>query len=652
MDSATDVETKLRQRVRQQEAVAELGQQALVTDDLDQLMHDASVAVAETLESDYCKVLELLPGDEVFLRQGVGWQDGLVGNATVPTDRDSQAGYTLLSEEPVIVDDLRTEERFSGPDLLVDHDVVSGISVIIGSFGDPWGILGTHTTAKRTFTEHDVNFVQNVANILASTIESEQTKRRLKEETQVRDQIVDTSPVGIVIINADETIQFANERAEEIYARSQEELATISADDSRWDLIDTQGNPLPDEKRPFKRVMATGKSVFDVEFGLRQPDGQRVWVSVNGSPLPIDGGEEHRAIFALNDITERKRLEAEFEEMVGRVSDAFYALDDEFRFTHVNERAAELLQHSREELLGKNLWEVFPSAAEIDEVWEAFHTARETQEATSYELYYDTLDFWVEANIYPSETGVSVYFRDITEQVEREQALEKSNERLEQFAYAASHDLQEPLRMVSSYLQLIERRYADALDEDGEEFLEFAVDGANRMREMIDGLLEYSRVDSRGRPLEPVNLGSAFEDVRDDLQMQIEDQDAEIAVENLPRVEGDAGQLRQVLQNLLSNAIQYSGDEPPEISVSAERSGSMWTISVADKGIGIDPDNRDRIFNVFEQLHGPEKHDGMGIGLALCQRIIERHDGEIWVDSAPNEGATFSFTIPAAQNSA
>ena len=149
MGSSPEAESELQTRIRQQEVVTNLGQQALEDDDLDQLMHDASVAVAETLDNDYCKVLELLPSEEVFLRQGVGWQDGLVGNATVPTDLDSQAGYTLISEEPVIVDDLRTEDRFSGPDLLIDHDVVSGISVIIGTVDEPWGILGTHNRPAR-----------------------------------------------------------------------------------------------------------------------------------------------------------------------------------------------------------------------------------------------------------------------------------------------------------------------------------------------------------------------------------------------------------------------------------------------------------------------------------------------------------------------
>ncbi|WP_436345491.1 sensor histidine kinase [Natronorubrum sp. FCH18a] len=224
---------------------------------------------------------------------------------------------------------------------------------------------------------------------------------------------------------------------------------------------------------------------------------------------------------------------------------------------------------------------------------------------------------------------------------------EASNERLEQFAYAASHDLQEPLRMITNYLTLVERRYGDRLDADGREFIEFAVDGAERMRAMIDGLLEYSRVETQGDPFEPVDLEEVFAAVLKDLEVQIAESDATVEIEALPSVEGDASQLRQVFQNLLSNAIEYSGDDPPRVHVTAERTGSNWTVSVADEGIGIDPADQDRVFDLFQRLHGREEYEGTGLGLALCRRIVERHGGEIRVDSDPGEGSTFSVTLPA-----
>ena len=230
----------------------------------------------------------------------------------------------------------------------------------------------------------------------------------------------------------------------------------------------------------------------------------------------------------------------------------------------------------------------------------------------------------------------------------RKRELEESNERLEQFAYAASHDLQEPLRMVSSYLRLLERQYGDELDEDAEEFIAYAVGGADRMRDMIDGLLAYSRVETQGEPFEPVDLDAVLDDVRDDMRVTIEEHDAEITVDPLPRVEGDAGQLRQLFQNLLENALEYSGDDPPRVHVAADRNGDECTISVRDEGIGIDPDDQERIFEVFQRLHSREEHPGSGIGLALCQRIAERHGSRIGVDSEPGEGSTFSVALSTA----
>ncbi|MGQ3413938.1 ATP-binding protein [Natrinema sp. LN54] len=242
---------------------------------------------------------------------------------------------------------------------------------------------------------------------------------------------------------------------------------------------------------------------------------------------------------------------------------------------------------------------------------------------------------------------------DITDRKHAEQQLEslnsrlkKSNKRLEQFAYAASHDLQEPLRMVSSYLRLLENRYGDTLDEDAHEFLDFAVNGADRMRNMIDELLAYSRVESHGSRFRPVNLNDVLADVQTDLQRQIAEKTAEITVENLPQVEGDANQFRQLFRNLLENSLEYSGDEPPRIHVSADQDGNGVVIAVQDEGIGIEPDAQERIFEEFERLHSREEHTGTGIGLALCQRIVERHDGEIWVESEPGEGSTFFVSFP------
>ncbi|WP_459883067.1 PAS domain-containing sensor histidine kinase [Halorubrum gandharaense] len=526
--------------------------------------------------------------------------------------------------------------------------------------------------------------------------------------------------------------------------------------------------------------MADARGSFRDEGWRLRKDGTRFRANVTITPVYDDDGTHRGYLKVTRDMTDRyereRELEDELQRILGRVSDGFYALDESWAFTHANERAERLLGRSGGELLGRSIWDAFTELRGTA-FEERFRTAMTDQEQTTFEAYYPPSDVWLETHAYPSETGLSVYFRDITERRRRQRELEESqrryralvdnfpngavalfdadlrytvaggelfeelavdgddlvgehvggnhaaalfadhtdrfhaaldgepsrfevslsthelvvhtlplrdadgdvhtgmvmaqditereeyerkleatnerletsNERLEKFAYAASHDLREPLRMVSSYLQLIEQRYADELDEDGEEFIEFAVDGADRMSDMIEALLQYSRVETRGDSFEPTDLNELVEEVRADLRLRLGEADATITVDDLPAVRADPDQLRQVFQNLIDNGVEYSGDAPPSMHVSAERAGDRVVVAVADEGIGIGEDGQERVFDVFERLHTRDEHPGTGIGLALCRRIIERHNGEMWVDSEPGAGATFSFTLPAAE---
>ncbi|NHN47515.1 response regulator [Halostella sp. JP-L12] len=252
---------------------------------------------------------------------------------------------------------------------------------------------------------------------------------------------------------------------------------------------------------------------------------------------------------------------------------------------------------------------------------------------------------------------------ELAETVDR---LEQSNAELERFAYVASHDLQEPLRMVTSYLNLLERRYGDALDDDAEEFIEYAVGGAERMRSMIQGLLEFSRLDTQGGEFEPTDCERVVDEATTNLRITIAESDAEVAVEPLPTVVADETQLVQLFQNLVGNAVEHGSARPgaddgpaegddgsdgrgsdggPRIRVSAERGDGEWVFSVSDDGVGIDPADADHVFEMFNDLDGADE-SGTGIGLAICRKIVERHGGRIWVDADAAEGATFRFTIP------
>ena len=228
--------------------------------------------------------------------------------------------------------------------------------------------------------------------------------------------------------------------------------------------------------------------------------------------------------------------------------------------------------------------------------------------------------------------------------MEIEDELRRSNADLEQFAYVASHDLQEPLRMVASYMQLLRRRYSDKLGDDAQDFIEFAVDGAQRMQRLIDDLLAYSRIGTRGAPPEPTDSEAAFDRAMDLLEARIEETGADVTRGPLPGVMGDSGQLVQLFQNLLSNAIKYSKREP-RIRVDATASDGVWRFAVRDNGIGIEAQYNERIFELFRRLHGRDEYSGTGIGLAICKKIVERHGGNIWVESEPDSGSTFYFTL-------
>ncbi|AEH38325.1 PAS domain-containing protein [Halopiger xanaduensis] len=768
MSSTSEGDATLRRRIQQQEEVARFGQLALETNDLEQLLADAASTIADTLGNEYGAVFDLDPDDErALLRRGVGWSDDRVGAATVPAASDCQPGRALEESDPVIVADRRTDDRFDAADLFADHGVVSGVSARIGSADDPWGVLGTYATEPQAVSEHDANFVQSIANVLATAIENRRTKRELEtlhdritdafyslnadwEFTYLNDraaELIDFTGEGlrgetiwdVFEWGADSTLREEYERALEtqestsfefyypepletwfevhaypsetglsVYFRDVTErvqreheleqterrfeaifedpnilVGLLEPDGTVIDINGTamayidadleavrgepfwetpwwgEGDDVGDDVREWTERAAAGEYV-EFEADLTRPDGNRYTLEGTFRPVTDDDGDVVSIIVSDRDVSERKRRERQLRKSEQRhrtLAENFpngivTMFDEERRYTLAAGRMFDELPVSPSDVEGAYVGDVWPD--HVSEPLEEAFEAALAGERRATEFEYAGREWIVRAVPITDDngdvfSGITIA-QDITERKEYQRKLEESNERLEQFAYAASHDLQEPLRMVSSYLRLIDTQYGDAFDADGEEFLAFAVDGADRMREMIDGLLEYSRIETRGDPLEPIDLNAVLADVLDDLRLQIEDTDAEIDADALPTVEGDASQLRQVFQNLLSNALEYSGDEPPRVRIDAERRGDRWVITVADEGIGMDPDEADRVFEVFQRLHSHSDHQGTGIGLALCERIVERHGGDIWVDSEPDEGATFSFTLPAVGN--
>ncbi|TAK09029.1 MAG: PAS domain S-box protein [Candidatus Manganitrophaceae bacterium] len=257
--------------------------------------------------------------------------------------------------------------------------------------------------------------------------------------------------------------------------------------------------------------------------------------------------------------------------------------------------------------------------------------------------------------IYRDETGTGTLLLTIEDISDRKQAqkelnrratdLSRSNAELERFAYVASHDLQEPLRIIASYTQLLSRRYHDRLDADGREFMRYIVDGAVRMQQLINDLLSYSRVSTQGDAFQETDCETVLHRAVENLKVSIEETGATVTHDPLPMIPADGSQIGQLFQNLIGNAIKFHGAAPPQIHLSAQERPREWLFSIQDNGIGLDPEYKERIFILFQRLHGRGEYPGTGIGLAICRKIVERHGGIIWVESTPNQGATFYFTL-------
>ncbi|MEO7265311.1 MAG: PAS domain S-box protein [Ferruginibacter sp.] len=404
---------------------------------------------------------------------------------------------------------------------------------------------------------------------------------------------------------------------------------------------------------------------WDMELQIVTAKGKELWVRDIGTAEFING-KCVRLYGSFQDINARKKAEIEilkvYEEkniILESIGDGFFALDKEWVITYWNKQAEILLKRSRTEAIGKNLWELSADARNSIS-YINYHKAVEEKTVQHYERYNEELNRWLEISAYPSLTGLSVFFKDITDRKISEKqlgelnaSLEKhakdlaiSNKELEEFAYAASHDLQEPLRMITGFLGQIEKKYSDIIDDKGKQYIHFAVDGAKRMRQIILDLLEFSRVGRIEDMEDFIDLNDIAGEVILLCQKQIKETKAIVKFENLPSIVTYKTPLRLVFQNLLSNALKYHiKGETPVVNISAEERETHWQFAVSDNGIGIEEEFYDNIFVIFKRLHNKDEYSGTGIGLAVCKRIIENHGGKIWVESEEGKGSTFYFTI-------
>lgn len=327
-------------------------------------------------------------------------------------------------------------------------------------------------------------------------------------------------------------------------------------------------------------------------------------------------------------------------------------------FLFVNDRYCKIVGAAHAEIIGKPAPDFYLNPEERQSVVSRLKQFGEIIDSDIQLKRMDGAPLWVsfsaQVGSFGDEKAVFASIHDITDRKKAEdelcsyaENLSRTNAELEQFAYIASHDLQEPLRMINGYLKLLEQRYADKLDKDANEFISFAVDGAYRMQQMINDLLVFSRVETRGKELVDTESELALNNARENLVLNMAEANAQVTFDPLPLVRADPTQLTMLFQNLLGNAIKFRREEEPRVHISARRDGNFHEFCVQDNGIGLDVQYAERVFAIFQKLHSREQYGGTGIGLAICKRIVARHGGRIWVQSNPGQGARFYFTLPA-----
>ena len=400
-------------------------------------------------------------------------------------------------------------------------------------------------------------------------------------------------------------------------------------------------------------------------------DGRQVTLEIHDALIRDESGAATGLRSALLDVTERKKAERELQEREETLQsvcacshDAIVMMDSEGRAILWNPAAERMFGYTAAEMLGQLIHDLIVPADLRQHFHASFPAFQQAGQGAAIGKLVELVALRKDGSEFPMELALSAgergrqwqsvgVIRDITERKRAEEALHRqtaelarSNSELEQFAYVASHDLQEPLRMISGYTQLLARRYQGKLDSDADEFIAFAVDGANRMQRLIKDLLAFSRVTSKGHEFKPVEAEAALKPALSNLKAAIEESEAAVTFDPLPVVKADSGQLTQLFQNLVGNAIKFRREEPLRVHVSVERRANDWEFAVRDNGIGIEAKHLERIFVIFQRLHTAAEFPGTGIGLAICKKIAERHGGRLWVTSEPGAGSVFQFTIP------
>ena len=646
-------EERIQERVRQQEAIVDLGRRALGGANLLALMQMMTELVAKTLSVEFCKVLELLPGnDALLLRAGCGWKQGLVGRATVSAGTDSQAGYTLLCKEPVIVKDLTTEERFSGPPLLRDHGVVSGMSVIIGPGNRPFGILAAHTAHARRFSQDDVHFLQALANVLWQVIEHSRVLEEVRRNANWLERLIETTQDAVVSIDRRGCIVLFNAAAERVFGYRADEIVGRKVNDLMAEPYATEHDSYIARYEQTGEPRAIGR--------IRTVEGRRK----NGESFPLElsvtqvataeSEEVHYAAF-IRDISEVRRGQAWLQSLIETTQDAVLSIDRQGRVVLFNPAAERIFGYPRDEVIGQkvNLLMAEPYASEHDEYISRYE---KTGEARAIGRIRAVTARRKDGEFFPIELSVTeitvdqdvhyaAFIRDMSEKTKLQNQLVES-ERLAAIGSTAAkigHELANPLNGMSLTIQLLEQRVNRLGAEVGGQLtptIKRLKDEISRLQKLVGEFATISRKEKY--VFRPVDLMQLIADVVDLQAPHFTQNGIEIRTSlarDLPVISIDGDKMKQALLNLVKNA----GEAMPRggrITIDGFMANGSVVLEIADTGAGIPLD-----IDAFQPFVTTKK-EGTGVGLVIVRQIVTAHGGKISYRSKPGEGTIFRLELP------
>jgi PAS domain S-box-containing protein len=691
------IEENLKFRLNQQAVVATLGQYALTGVNLNKLINDAVALVAENLQVEYCHILEYRPENNNFIiKAGMGWQANIINNCLLSGGHTSQAGYTLICGEPIIVEDLAYEQRFTGNSLLLAEGIVSGITVIIHGQKNPFGILGTHTKRKRKFSQNDVNFLQAVANILATAIERKNSEIALeyaKNELEIRVEnrtaeltnlnqrlqlellerkqveqalreakarfsgIIEIADDAIISVNSQQQITLFNKGAEKIFGYHAGEILGKNIE-----LLLPKRFICPHRQHVANFGKANGNARKMGErqeiFGIRK-NGSEFPAEASISQLEVAGEKIFTAI--LRDISEqqaglRERKEAEEalaslsrknELILNSAGEGIFGLNLQANITFVNPAAARLLGYQVPELLNKSIDLILEDHINKTPISASLEQGISVQVTEQLFKRKDGSFFSVEYIITPiveqEIMGVVIAFKDITE---RHKVERMKNE----FISIVSHELRTPLTSIYGSLTMLASGLLATDVESSNRLLTIAVNSTERLVRLINDILDIERIES-GK----IVMVKAHNSVADMMTKAVETiqsfadkYSVKISAETIvDEVYADSDRIIQTLTNLLSNAIKFS-PQNGHVWLTASKQEHEILFQVRDEGRGIPEDKLETIFEKFQQVDFSDSrnHEGTGLGLAICRSIVQQHHGKIWVESDLGQGSVFYFTLP------